>query len=333
MNRSPKFVLPFLAVFSLVFPLTARADDAADRATDIAQMKRVWQALMDYKKAKGALPDKLSDLVPDFLSDPKVLVSPKDDGDNQNGPLTLKEDKHPSSYGYEWGSQKFRTLTFKEVKTCQVEEYGPVVPLLRCFLHGKALNISHDGEFYETDVNWEISPAVKEIIAKRGLGPGCSTGRFVEVTVVDEKRKPLQGIQVTVSGRFVEGIWLPDRTITTNAEGTVRVPFGPTPVSEGVFSFAGEGYFAAPLTSPEAGFDEKVLIMMTGARRAGGIVRDARGKPIPGARVRISKVKEGEKADPRANLPVQIQVEIIGIGGDARSNSNEIALLDSSSTC
>ena len=57
MNRSPKFGFLFLAIFGS-FILAARADDAADRATDIAQMKRVWQALMDYKKAKGSLPDR-----------------------------------------------------------------------------------------------------------------------------------------------------------------------------------------------------------------------------------------------------------------------------------
>src|SRR5678815_2983209 len=127
--------LPFVLLAIMLFAGALRADDAEDRAQDIAQMKKVWEALMSYKKEHGKLPDRLGELVPDFLRNPKDLVSPRDDGEKENGPLTRKEEKYPSSYGYEWGPQPFRGLTFTDIKTCQVEEYGPVVPLLRCFLY------------------------------------------------------------------------------------------------------------------------------------------------------------------------------------------------------
>ena len=117
MKRSSTFVVLFLSAMTLFFAgVRGWADDAADKAQDIAQMKKVWEALMAFKKEKGSLPDKLSELVPDFLPDPKVLLSPKDDGDEANGPATRKEQKYPSNYGYEWGAQPFGDgSTFKAV--------------------------------------------------------------------------------------------------------------------------------------------------------------------------------------------------------------------------
>jgi 5-hydroxyisourate hydrolase-like protein (transthyretin family) len=333
MKRSWNFVVLFLSAALLILSASPRlrADDAADKAQDIAQMKKVWEALMAFKKAKGALPDKLSELVPEFLPDPKVLVSPKDDGNEQNGPLTTKDQKHPSSYGYEWGSQPFRQLSFKQVKTAQLEEFGPVIPLLRCFLHDKALNISHAGDFYETEINWEISPAVNELIAKRGLGPGCSEGRFAEVVATDKAGKPLRDIRVTVTGRYVQGIWLPDRTVATDGEGKVRVPFGPDPKMVGKLSFEGDGYFALSRMSGEEGFEDKVAVTMTMARRASGVIRNSAGEPVAGAQVAVSKVaEEKEPAAIGGAVPGQARaLEIAGLAvAGRRPDLNQIASLE-----
>jgi hypothetical protein len=263
--------------------------------------------------------------VPEFLPDPKVLVSPKDDGNEQNGPLTTKDQKHPSSYGYEWGSQPFNALTFKEVKGCQLEEYGPAVPLLRCFLHGKVLNVSHAGDEYETEIYWETSPALKELIAKRGLGPGSSKGKFLEVLTTDVAGKPLEGIRVTAAARQVQNLPLPDRTLTTNADGIVRMPFGIDPVMRGILSFSGEKHFAMPLASVEEGFPEKVVIKMALARRASGVIRNSQREPVRGALIRIAKVEPKPLAPVAPNLAVIRGLELLG----RRDDSNLIRLLES----
>jgi hypothetical protein len=331
MKRSWNFVVVFLSAALLIFSASSRlrADDAADKAQDIAQMKKVWEALMAFKKTKGALPDKLSELVPEFLPDPKVLVSPKDDGNEQNGPLTTKDQKHPSSYGYEWGSQGFGALSFKEVKTCQLEEYGPVVPLLRCFLHGKVLNISHAGDAYETETFWETSPALKELIAKRGLGPGCSKGRFLEVLVTDPTGKPLEGIRVTAAARVVENVPLPDRTMTTNAEGKVRMPFGLDPSMRGILSFSGDKHFAMPLLSGDAGFEEKVAVKMALARRASGVIRNAKGEPVAGTQIRFSKVEAKQPGAVAPGVVEAIPGLDFGPAVGRRENANYIRRLES----
>jgi hypothetical protein len=331
MKRSWNFVGVFLSAVLLVLSACPRlrADDAADKAQDIAQMKKVWEALMAFKKAKGALPDKLSELVPDFLPDPKVLVSPKDDGNEQNGPLTTKDQKHPSSYGYEWGSQPFNELTFKEVKTCQLEEYGPVVPLLRCFLHGKVLNISHGGDVYETETFWETSPALKEFIAKRGLGPGCSKGKFLEVLTTDLTGKPLEGIRVTAAARLVQNIPLPDRTMTTNAEGKVKMPFGLNPSMQGILSFSGDKHFAMPLLSGEAGFEEKITVKMAMARRASGVIRNSKGEPVAGALVRFSKVEAKQPGPVAPGVAGAIPGLDFGPAAGRREGANFIRMLES----
>jgi hypothetical protein len=206
--------------------------------------------------------------------------------------LTKKDEKYPSSYGYEWGSQPFRGLTFAEVKACQVEEYGAVVPLLRCFLYDRVLNISHAGEFYETEINWEIDPVVKEIIAKRGLGPGASKGKFLDLTTRDAAGKPIPGVRVTVRGRGVQGIWLPDRTLMTGEDGRVRIPFGPVVEMQGTLEFEKPDYFAFPQGPAGTAFDDKLEVVLRPVRRISGTVTDAAGKPLAGASLRVSRRNE-----------------------------------------
>lgn len=289
--------LPFVLLAIMLFAGTLRADDAEERAQDIAQMKRVWEALMSYKKEHGKLPDRLGDLVPNFLRNPKDLVSPRDDGEKENGPLTRKEEKHPSSYGYEWGPQPFRQLTFTEIKACQVEEYGPVVPLLRCFLYQPVLNISHAGDFYETETNWEIDPAVTKIIEKRGLGPGVSKGLFMDLTTTDRAGAPVAGVKVTVKNRFVEGIWLPDRTITTGEDGHARIPFGPVQTMLGTLEFQKPRLFAFQQIGMPDGFQPRMKVVMNPARSLSGVIVDSEGKPLAGAAILIKRAEAKDAQD------------------------------------
>jgi len=51
--------------------------EARDEAVDKEHIMTIWKALMACQKAKGKLPDYLSDLVPEFLPDKEVLLSPR----------------------------------------------------------------------------------------------------------------------------------------------------------------------------------------------------------------------------------------------------------------
>jgi hypothetical protein len=326
-------ILPFVLLAIMPFLGALRADDTEDRAQDIAQMKRVWEALMSYKKAKGQLPERLGALVPDHLRNPKDLVSPRDDGEKENGPLTRKEDKYPSSYGYEWGPQMFRGLTFTEIKTCQVEEYGPVVPLLRCFLYEPVLNISHAGDFYETDTNWEIDPAVLKIIKERGLGPGASKGQFVDLTTTDRSGAPLAGVKVTVRNRFVEGIWLPERTVVTGEDGRARIPFGPVQTMLGSLEFQKPGHFAFQQNGSPDGFKPSIKVVMNRTRPLSGMIVDSAGKPVAKANILIKRAKaEDAPGNPHAWFPTAIpkvgdadQIDLIQTDTDGKWITNLVA--------
>jgi len=45
--------------------------------------------------------------------------------------------------------------TMKTWKTRQLGRYGPVVPVLRCSLHGTVLNVTYGGELCESPTLWE----------------------------------------------------------------------------------------------------------------------------------------------------------------------------------
>src|SRR5688500_14968743 len=70
-------ILPCAWLVIALLARALRADEATDRAQDIAQMKRVWEALMAYQKENGKLPDRLGALVPKHLANPKDLLSPR----------------------------------------------------------------------------------------------------------------------------------------------------------------------------------------------------------------------------------------------------------------
>ncbi len=80
---NPSICLRWLLVLCFSGLALIRADDdtAKNKATDIAQMKKIFDALTAYKKAKGDFPPHLSDLVPEYLPDAKVLLSPLDVAD------------------------------------------------------------------------------------------------------------------------------------------------------------------------------------------------------------------------------------------------------------
>jgi hypothetical protein len=152
---------------------------AEDREADKNNMLAIYSALKAYEKERGKLPDWLSDLVPKYLVDSNVLVSPFFVRTGQEV-LYGNEDPHlKTSYIYEFSAKPvpkaIRTafpnlpagMTMKQWKTRQIAEFGPVVPIVRCFLHNPVLNVTSDGEFFESGAYWETDPNTMELRKKR----------------------------------------------------------------------------------------------------------------------------------------------------------------------
>jgi hypothetical protein len=162
------------------------AATSEDRDADRQNMLVIYKALKTYEKDHGKLPDWLSDLVPKYIQDTNVLVSPifRRSGKEE---LYGNEDPHiTTSYIYEFSAKPVPEVirgafpqlaagtTMREWKTKQITEFGPVVPILRCFLHNPVLNVTSDGEFFESGAFWETDPKTLELRKKR-LAAGSKT--------------------------------------------------------------------------------------------------------------------------------------------------------------
>jgi hypothetical protein len=152
---------------------------AEEHDADKQNMLVIYKALKSYEKEHGKLPDWLSALMPKYIQDTNVLVSPLflRTGKEQ---LYGNEDPHvTTSYIYEFSAKPVPKvihnafpdlpagMTMREWKTRQITEFGPVVPILRCFLHNPVLNVTSDGEFFESGGYWETDPKTLELRKKR----------------------------------------------------------------------------------------------------------------------------------------------------------------------
>jgi hypothetical protein len=143
--------------------------NATDKADCMRRLNIVWGAIQQYRmRHEDSLPDKLSDLTPDFIHDPNDLICPFV---QRRGGLRawkkqfadLADDPH-TSYSYEFPGvplhyNLWRGLplkTWRELKQRLVKEVGPVVPIVRCHDHRPWLNLAYDGRIYESQtVYWE----------------------------------------------------------------------------------------------------------------------------------------------------------------------------------
>src|SRR5579862_1328453 len=159
---------------------------AEERETDKQNMLVIYKALKAYEKDNTKLPDWLSDLVPKYIKDTNVLVSPVFRRTGQRQLYGNEDPRLNTSYIYEFSAKPvpkvilsaFPNLapgtTMRQWKTRQIDEFGSVVPILRCFLHNPVLNVTSDGEFFESGGYWETDPKTMELRKKR-LTPASKT--------------------------------------------------------------------------------------------------------------------------------------------------------------
>jgi hypothetical protein len=285
-------------ILALLASLAAFAGDAPDttKPADIENMKAIGAALTAFKKAKGEYPDHLSDLVPDFL-DAKTLVSPLGVEADPRAAAKEYDPKLPCTYCYEFGTNDFlgRGISFRALKIIQLQEYGPTLPLLRCFLYEKALNLSHAGDFFETEFNWEWDAETARLMKKNGLGPGAQAGKKLIVTLTDEAGHPVPGITIWTSDRSCFNLPLPERPFVADASGKITIPLGLDRKPQVLIVGSDPHWFLRAhvwtfgVGGPPPNDDvASLIVVVTPGAAIGGTVLDAQGHPLADAGISLS---------------------------------------------
>ena len=161
--------------------------DPADKEACQANLNLILEAIQEYRKQHdNKLPDKLSDLTPEFIHDPRILICPfvQKTGGLRSWRKAIRELDFDAgtSYGYEFpqkimGDDLWRGLpkrTWREYKERQVEKLGKlggVVPIVRCHFHRPRLNLAFDGRIYESGKYWEKNFA--QVVPEEELEPAA----------------------------------------------------------------------------------------------------------------------------------------------------------------
>lgn len=196
----PKFsrlaAAAFLATLWSV-PILGADDDAATSAGSQAQtarekqecsknLRQIYQAIQAYRKDHKQLPHWLSDLTPQYLSDPSVFICPVTKRTGAEIPFKqLADPKIKCSYAYEfcdaemgndiWGGGKMKMRDFK---AAEMSVIGGDTPILRCLLHDPKLNIGFDGKFFESPTTWET--LYQDVVDMNDLSPATFMARFAQ---------------------------------------------------------------------------------------------------------------------------------------------------------
>jgi hypothetical protein len=139
--------------------------NSTDHASCERQLGRIHEAIQQYRERHQKLPQWLSDLVPDFIHDPKTLVCPFviNTGNVKKWredyvTIPVFGDPAPCSYAYEFCTLPIASvpqLTCRDYKQRQMELIGFGVPIVRCFAHRPILNLGFDGSIYPSPGEWE----------------------------------------------------------------------------------------------------------------------------------------------------------------------------------
>ncbi len=269
-------------------------------AIDRQQMREIHQAIMKYRRDHHSLPDWLSDLVPDYLPDAERLISPRERRTGVSRLWGYEDPKLKTSYVYEFSANRAgatvnrdreEPISMRDWKSLQMEEFGPAIPLLRCHLYDKVLNLSYSGDTYQTELFWENDPATLALVEKRGPGNGSPDAKHLTLTVQTEKGEPIPHVLVTASERESEYFHLPPIRFTTNSDGVCRVRLGRGEIKSVAISFRADGYAAPPIRF-EGGdgvhVPEAHTIQMTPAVTIGGVVAGREGQLLSQAKVTIN---------------------------------------------
>jgi len=128
-------------------------------------LEKIGAAIVAYRKDHKDLPNWLSDLVPQYLSDASVLICPVTRKTGRLSPFGALDPKLRCSYLYEFAPTPMTDIvknafsgprtTNRDWKRQQMGIVGSEVPIVRCLLHDPVLNLSFGGRIYESGLFWE----------------------------------------------------------------------------------------------------------------------------------------------------------------------------------
>jgi hypothetical protein len=143
----------------------------ADKAACQRQLNIIYGAIQEYQKRKEKPPRWLSDLLPDYIDDPNILVCPFVISSGnlkkyRESYLTgVFADPGSCTYAYEFCAEPVHWApgwTARDYKQSQMELIGLAVPIVRCFAHRPILNLGFDGSIYASPGEWEDNFVVSE---------------------------------------------------------------------------------------------------------------------------------------------------------------------------
>jgi hypothetical protein len=154
------------------------AQQQADWQQCRANLEEIGKAIESWKEEKGEVPNWLSDLVPEHLADGSVLTCPVYERAIERGLFGMKDPKLDVSYYYEFCPQPIpypghagKAPTMREWKKEQMKEFGDILPIVRCWLHERVLNLALSGEIYASGVTWEIDDEPRRRMLKPRVLP------------------------------------------------------------------------------------------------------------------------------------------------------------------
>ena len=142
---------------------TTREDQALkDQEECTANLKHIFEAIRAYRSDHNDLPNWLSDLVPQYLTNQNVLVCPISKRTGEFPQFGFFDPKLRVSYLFEFCTERVppnlwggSTMTMREWKTKQMGLIGPEIPMVRCPMHDPVLNVGYDGGIYGSELTWE----------------------------------------------------------------------------------------------------------------------------------------------------------------------------------
>ena len=150
----------------LVFALSSWSAEPApatedEKAVCEQNLKQIHQAIQAYRRDQKELPDWLSHLVPEHLADTNVFLCPVSQRSGRSQTFGIEDPDLKLSYIYEFCVQPLPQLIWEAARSgCRIEaapdgDLGRQSPHGAVLITALALNISFDGEFYESPVTWE----------------------------------------------------------------------------------------------------------------------------------------------------------------------------------
>lgn len=195
------------------------SQDEQDKETCTKNLMLIHKAIQGFRKDHKELPNWISDLVPQYLTDTNILICPVTARTGRKHPFDeFKDPRTTTSYIYQFCAgealpslQPVGNMSNADVKRLQMCLVGGGTPILSCVLHrGGLVHVSFDGQPYETRQDWEeryfdVVPRAELSSARRIME---KYGKLFEKQLAEADRRAREAEEAKKSS---ESTALPDR--------------------------------------------------------------------------------------------------------------------------